>query len=139
MRLLLHRLSAPKHPHNPFNWCVPLEVSTLPSSSHHTGFTIPATQMSVLTLIGRWLESFSDDFIEYSELQFEVNRVIKRLRLTRGPFIPHTHRLRSLMQDLARPRSDRHSAVEEEQTRVPHHENLYQLVSGELLMGVVLI
>ena len=140
MRLLLHRLAAPRHPQNPFNWCLPSETSTLPSSPHHTGFSIPATQMTVLNLIGRWLESFPDDFIDYSELQSEVNRVIKRLRLTRGPFIPHTHRLRSLMQDLARPRSNRQSGTEdEEQTRVPHHDNLYQLVSREYGVHSILV
>ncbi len=130
MRLFLHRLATPKHPQNPFNWCLPTEVSTLPHSPHHVGYSIPSTQMSVLALVGHWLESFPDDFVDFSELQVEVNKVVKRLRLTRGPFIPHTHRLRSLLQDLSRPRNERHGASTEEDMRVPHHDNLYQLVSG---------
>lgn len=129
MRLLLHRLATPRHPQNPFNWCLPTETSTLPHSPQHIGYTIPSTQMSVLALIGHWLESFPDDFLDFSELQPEVNKVVKRLRLTRGPFIPHTHRLRSLMQDLGRPRNEKHSTSVEEELRVPHHDNLYQLVS----------
>ena len=128
MRLLLHRLAAPRHPQNPFNWCLPTETSTLPHSPQHIGYTVPPTQMAVLTLIGRWLDSFPDDFQDYYELQTEVKKVIKRLRLTRGPFIPHTHRLRSLMQDLSRPRTETQSLGVEEELRIPHHENLYQLV-----------
>lgn len=130
MRLLLHRLASPRHPQNPFNWSLPMEVSTLPHSPHHIGYTVPSTQMSTLALIGHWLESFPDDFLEFSELQVEVNKVVKRLRLMRGPFIPHTHCLRSLLQDLFRPRNERHGASTEEEMRVPHHDNLYQLVCG---------
>ncbi len=119
IRLLLHRLSTPNNDGNPFNWSN--------ESSHVTSYTILPTHMAVLTLIGRWLESFPDDFICFPELLTEIDKVVKRVKLTRGPFIPHAHRLRSLVADVSRPRSK--LTNNEIDNRNPHHNNLYTLVS----------
>ena len=89
MRLLLHRLCS-QDPLNLFDWSgKPMSV---PSASQPV--SIPPTQASVLNLIGRWLELHGDDFTEYPFLRQELEKVILRLKLVRGPYIPHTHRLR---------------------------------------------
>ena len=124
MRLLLHRLASKDHG-NLFDWSVQPDKSTITPTPHSA--TIPPVHMSVLNVIGRWLEMFPDDFLDHPRLQENTLRLLRRLKLARGPYIPHTHRLKSLLNDIDRPRADS-SAPGEERKRVPHHENLYKLV-----------
>lgn len=89
IRLLLHRLSC-EDSLNLFDWSK--NVGSTSSSIHL--ISVPATQISVLNLIGRWLELYPDDFAEYPCLKEELEKIVSRLKLVRGPYIPHTHRLR---------------------------------------------
>ena len=89
MRLLLHRLSSGDSL-NLFNWSK--KVTSISSSSQPV--SVPPTQSNVLNLIGRWLELYSEDFAEFHLLKAELEKVVSRLKLVRGPYIPHTHRLR---------------------------------------------
>ena len=121
IRLLLHRLNDIHDPQNPFNWSNEDGVKPVP----HT-VSIPPTQMNVLNLFAKWLEAFPDDFTTTPQIQPVIMQVIERLKLAKGQFIPHTHRLKSLLLDTTRPRTS--SLAGEETKRVPHHENLYNLV-----------
>lgn len=125
MRLLLHRL-ATTGSKNPFDWSVEAEKSVVATTTHST--SIPPTQANVLKLIGQWMESYPNDFIEHPALQGEVLKVIQRLKLARGPYLPHAHRLKSFLQDASHPRISSSLASAEEERRVPHHDNLYKLV-----------
>ena len=88
-RLLLHRLSSDDQL-NLFDWSN--DISALSPTAHMV--SIPPIQLSVLNLIGRWLELYSEDFCSFSSLRGEIDRVVSRLKLVRGSYIPHTHRLR---------------------------------------------
>lgn len=125
MRLLLHRISS-QDPESPFNWSLLPDRSTIPSTPPST--PLPTIEANVLNLIGRWLEHFPSDFQEHPQLRQSVVNIVQRLRLAKGPYTHHTHRLRSLLQDVGRPRSELLLASSS-QKRVPHHENLYKLVS----------
>ena len=46
----------------------------------------------------------------------------------RGAYLPHTHRLKSLLQDVNRSPSEAAATDIIEEKRDPHHENLYKLV-----------
>ena len=128
MRLLLHRLTS-QDPGNPFDWSVqPDNISPAPHSSG-----VPPTQMNVLNIITRWMELFPNDFLEHPQLQDEVLSIIQRLKFARGGYIPYIHRLKSLLGEITHPRVDSSLAGGEIRERVPHHENLYSLVSGCLL------
>ena len=56
-------------------------------------------------------------------------QVISRLRSVRGAYLPHTHLLKSLLQDVNHAPSEAAVADIPEEKREPHHENLYKLVS----------
>ena len=89
MRLLLHRLSY-NDSLNLFDWSN--KADSTPTTTHLV--SVPPTQINILNLIGQWLEMFPDDFTNYPSLKEELEKVIGRLKLARGPYIPHTHRLR---------------------------------------------
>ncbi len=125
MRLLLHRLSS-RVPGTPFDWSILPDKSTVSPASH--AFSIPTTETNVLHLIARWLEGFPADFLEHPQLQEGVTKVIQRMKLAWGPYIPHTHRLRSLLNDVGRPRMDSSGTGADNGERTPHHDNLYSLV-----------
>ena len=138
IRLLLHRLNSHDWI-NPFDWSIEPNRSTIPPIPHST--SIPPTQINVLNLIGRWLESFPDDFLEHPQLQQDVSNVIQRLKLARGPYVPQAHKLKSFMMDISRPRADNSVNIDATK-RVPHHENLFKLVgavsdyvAGSMLFG----
>ena len=128
MRLLRHRLAHPD-PESLFDWSVEVKTSSPNAKTTPTSF-IPPEQLNVFKLIGRWMEAHPEDFVKYPLLQSEVEQVISRLRSVRGTYLPHTHRLKYLLQDVNRPPSD--TAVTDiiEEKRDPHHENLYKLVSS---------
>ena len=65
IRLLLHRLAMPCS-QNPFDWSVNPDKGSVPSFAHTD--SIPAHQSATLKVIGRWLEDFSDDFVQHLEL-----------------------------------------------------------------------
>lgn len=91
IRLLLHRLSC-EDSLNLFDWSTNV-VPLSPTTTAHL-VSVPPTQINVLNVIGRWLELYPDDFTEYPALRMEMDQVVLRLKLVRGPYIPHTHRLR---------------------------------------------
>ena len=125
MRLLLHRLSS-QEPGSPFNWSLPPNSSSIPPTPHST--TVPPTEINVLNLIGRWLEHFPDEFQEHLQLRQSVLDITQRLKLAKGPYTHYTHRLKSLLQDVGRPRNEVR-VTSSSLKRPPHHENLYNLVS----------
>ena len=127
VRLLRHRLAVPGS-ESVFDWSVDMS-SNSPDIKATPMPVIPPEQLNVFKLIGCWMESYPEDFVKYPLLQTEVEHVISRLRCVRGVYLPHTHRLKSLLQDVNRPQSE--SAVTDivEEKREPHHENLYKLVS----------
>ena len=90
VRLLLHRLSCAKDSLNLFNWSK--KITSISSTSQPV--SVPSVQSNVLNLIGRWMELHADDFTQCPLLKEQLERVISRLKLVRGPYIPHTHRLR---------------------------------------------
>lgn len=91
MRLLLHRLSSDDSL-NLFDWSKQADSISTTTTVHLV--SVPPTQINVLNLIGRWLEHFPEDFLEFPLLKTELERVVVRLKLARGPYIPHTHLLR---------------------------------------------
>ena len=127
VRLLRHRLAHPD-PENLFDWSVELKTSSPSTKTSSTSF-IPAEQLNVFKLIGHWIEACPEDFVEYPSLQSEMEHIVARLRSVRGAYLPHTHRIRSLLQDANRAPSDSAVADVTEEKRQPHHENLYKLVS----------
>ena len=111
IRLLLHRLATPCL-QNPFDWSlIPEKRGSVPSYSHVD--SIPPHQSATLKVIGRWLEDHPDDFLNHPQLivsltssslyshsppslplsQDDISRVVHRLKLARGPYITHSHRL----------------------------------------------
>lgn len=90
VRLLRHRLSCEDSLHL-FDWSN--DISSISPTSAHL-VSVPSTQLNVLNVIGRWLELFGEDVVMYPSLRGELERVVSRLKLVRGPYIPHTHRLR---------------------------------------------
>ena len=125
MRLLLHRLSS-KEQESPFNWSLLPDSSSISATPHSTTFS--PTEINVLNLIGRWLEHFPDEFQEHPQLHQSVLNITQRLKLAKGPYTHYTHRLKSLLQDVGRPRNEVH-VPPSTLKRPPHHENLYNLVS----------
>ena len=127
IRLLQHRLAQPD-PDSVFDWSAQPKASS-PSIKATAASTIPSAQLSVFKVIGRWMEAYPEDFVKYPLLQSEVDHVISRLKSVRGAYLPHTHRLKSLLQDVKRPHCDNSLAdISEEEKREPHHENLFRLV-----------
>lgn len=94
-RLLLHRLSSPpgkgEDSSDLFDWS---RQDPAPLSPTIHLVSVPGVQLSVLNVIGRWLELYPDDFLTYPHVRQEVDKVVSRLKLVRGSYIPHTHRLR---------------------------------------------
>ena len=132
MRLLLHRL-ATTGSQNPFDWSLDAEKAVVMTTTHLT--SIPPTQTNVLKLIGQWIESYPDDFVEHPGLQQEVIKIVQRLKLVRGPYLPHAHRLKSFLQDINHPRINSLLASADDERRVPHHDNLYKLVCAYIVFN----
>ena len=126
VRLLRHRLAWPD-PDNLFDWSIESNSSS-PNIKATPTQIIPPEQLNVFKLIGRWMESYAEDFVKYPLLQVEVEQVVSRLRSVRGAYLSHTHRLRSLLQDVDRPLNESSVADVTEEKREPHHENLFKLV-----------
>ena len=91
IRLLLHRLSL-KDTLNLFDWSK--DSSSFSNSSTTHLASIPSMQINILNLIGRWLETFPDDFVECMELKKEVERLLGHLKMAAGPYLPHSNKLR---------------------------------------------
>ena len=127
VRLLRHRLSMPD-PETLFDWSTKVKTNS-PTIKPTVITSIPPEQLNVFKLISWWMESFPEDFVKYADLQLEVEQVILRLRSVRGAYLPHTHRLKSLLQDVNRPPNEGVVADVSDEKRAPHHENLFKLVS----------
>ena len=127
LRLLRHRLAHPD-PENLFDWSTEMKSGSPSPKTTPTSF-IPSEQLNVFKVIGRWLEAYPEDFVKYPLLQSEVEEIITRLHPVRGAYLPHTHRLKSLLQDINRPPGETAVTGNSEEKRKPHHENLYKLVS----------
>ena len=128
VRLLRHRLSLPD-PEALFDWATKPKISSSPTIKQTLATFVPPEQLNVFKLIGWWMESHPEDFVKYPDLQLEVEQVTLRLRSVRGAYLLHTHRLKSLLQDVNRPPNESTVADMSEEKRSPHHENLYKLVS----------
>ena len=127
VRLLRHRLSMPD-PEALFDWSTKAQESS-PTIKQTVATFVPLEQLNVFKLIGWWMESHPEDFVKYPDLQLEAEQMTLRLRAVRGAYLPHTHRLKSLLQDVNRPQNESMVADAGEEKRAPHHDNLYKLVS----------